>query len=84
MSYKLNRSPVKNDGCNYSKLGDAQVPVQNVNKYYLVPNYYMPTYDTLTHGNVSSSCNGYFKIRDAYEYGTNRCPTTYSYSSRCN
>jgi hypothetical protein len=81
-----------NDGGNYSlsKNVGIQGPIMTSSHgYYIVPNYSMPGYDTLTHGSDPSGNTGYFQIGRAYGNGRGyttdgsdfHCSTSYSMSS---
>lgn len=81
----------RNDGSNYSmsKSVDIQGPVMTSGSgYYVVPNYSMPGYDSLTHGSEPTGNTGYFQIGRAYSnghsynttdpHGKFNCSTSYS------
>ncbi len=82
--YEYSGSEVQGPGCNYANLcsynsaytrgvmppvpSNASGPLQ-----YLIPTYGMPGYQTLTHGGVGPSCNGYFNINQAYGPAGDQC-----------
>jgi hypothetical protein len=83
-----------NDGSNYSmsKSVGIQGPVMTSGSgYYVVPNYSMPGYDSLSHGSQPTGNAGYFQIGRAYSNGNGytstdaggkfNCRTTYSMHS---
>ena len=84
---EYNNNAVGASACAYATLsaynngsqGLSHIPQTRgqVNGMYIVPQYSVPGYDSLTHGQNAGSCSGFFNITSAYGKGANNCNTTY-------
>ena len=67
---------------NYNSNGQLKVPVprstRTVSGMYVVPTYGLGAgYASLTHGQKTGSCSGFFNITNAYGKNANNCNTQY-------
>ena len=75
--------------CSYTTLGtyNSHTPgtrpavpkkQQQTQGHYVVPEYQMPGYATLTHGGAAPSCTGFFNIDNAYKTKGGNCNQKYT------